>query len=50
MLTKHLKLLAQIKTRNNSNELKNEIRQTIYFLYQHKNITKNFYNNLIKSL
>ena len=32
MLTKLLKLLAQIKNRNNSSELKNEIRQTIYLL------------------
>ena len=31
-------------------QIKNEIRQTLYLLYQHINITKKFYNNLIKSL
>ena len=43
-------LLAQTKARNNSNKLKNEIRQILYLLYQHNKITKNVYNNLIKSL
>ena len=43
-------LLAQSKARNNSNKLKNEIRQILYLLYQHNKITKNVYNNLIKSL
>ena len=43
-------LLAQIKTENNSNILKNEIRQTLYLFYQHNKITKIVYNNLIKSL
>ena len=43
-------LLSQIKAGNNSNELKNEISQILYLLYQHNNITKKFYNSLIKSL
>ena len=30
--------------------LKNEIRQRLYLLYQHNKITKKVYNNLIKSL
>ena len=42
-------LLAQIKAGNNSDKLKNEIRQIQNLLYQHK-ITQKFYNNLIKSL
>ena len=42
--------LAQIKARNNSKNLLNEIRQIIYSLYQSKEITKKVYNNLIKSL
>ena len=43
-------LLAQIKARNNSYKLKNEIRQILFPLYQHCKISKNVYNNLIKSL
>ena len=40
--------LAQIKTGNNSGNLKNEIRQLLYSLYRSKNMTKQVYNNLIK--
>ena len=39
--------LAQLKARNNSQKLKNEIRQLLYFLYRSKQLTKQFYNNLI---
>ena len=35
-------LLAQIKAGNNSNKLKNEIRQIVYLLNQRNNITKKF--------
>ena len=35
---------------NNSYKLKNEIRQILYLLYQHNEIAKKVYNNLIKSL
>ena len=42
--------LAQVKAGNNSENLLNEIRQIIYFLYQAKEFTKKVYNNLIKSL
>ena len=41
--------LAQVKAGNNSENLLNEIRQTIYSLYQSKEITKKVCNNLIKS-
>ena len=41
-------LLAQIKAGNNSNKLKNEIRQILYSLYRSKILTKTVYNNLIK--
>ena len=50
LLTRLPILLAQIKAGKNSNKLKNEIRQMLYFLYQHNKITKKVCNNLIKSL
>ena len=40
--------LAQLQAGNNSNKLKNEIRQLLYSLYRSKNMTKQVYNNLIK--
>ena len=39
--------LAQLKAVNNSEKLKNEIRQLLYSLYRSKNMTKQVYNNLI---
>ena len=39
--------LAQLKAGNNSEKLKNEIRQLLYSLYGSKNVTKQVYNNLI---
>ena len=42
--------LAQLKAGNNSEKLKNEIRQLLYSLYRSKNMTKQVYNNLIKYL
>ena len=42
--------LARVKGGNNSESLLNEIRETVYSLYQSKQITKKVYNNLIKSL
>ena len=41
--------LAQVKAGNNSENLLNEIRQTIYSLDQSNKITKKAYNNIIKS-
>ena len=43
-------LLAQIKTGNNSRELKNEIRQLFYSLYRSKKISKTVYKNLIATI
>ena len=40
LLTRLPVLLAQIKARNNSYKLKNEIRQILYLLYQQNKITK----------
>ena len=42
--------LAQVKAGNNPENLLNEIRQFIYFLYQSKEITKKVYNNTINSI
>ena len=42
--------LAQLQAGNNSNKLKNEIRQILYSLYRSKNMTKQVYNNLIKHI
>ena len=40
LLTKLPILLAQIKAGNNSNKLRNKIRQILYLLYQDNKITK----------
>ena len=40
--------LAQLQAGNNSQKLKNEIRQLLYSLYRSKNMTKQVYNNLTK--
>ena len=42
--------LAQVKAGNDSQNLLNEIGQTVYSLYQSKKITKKVYNNIINSL
>ena len=39
--------LAQLKAENNSEKLKNEIRQLLYSLYRSKKLTKNIYESLI---
>ena len=39
--------LAQLKARNNSEKLKNEIRQLLYFLYRSKKLTNQIYKSLI---
>ena len=39
--------LAQLKAGNNSEKLKNEIRQLLYSLYRPKNLTKQLYKSLI---
>ena len=41
---------SQIKAGNNSQSFLNEIRQILYSLYQSKEITKNVYNNILKSV
>ena len=41
---------AQLQAGNNSNKLKNEIRQLLYSLHPSKNMTKQVYNELIKDI
>ena len=49
LLTRFPILLAQIKAGNNSYKLEKEIREILYLLYQHKEITNKVCNNLINS-
>ena len=39
--------LAQLKAGNNSEKLKNEIRQLLYSLYRSKKLTKQLYRSLV---
>ena len=43
-------MLAQLKAGNNSDKLKNEIRQLLYSLYRSKKLTKTIHNNLINTI
>ena len=47
MLSRLLITVAQLKAGNNSEKLKNEIRQLLYSLYRSKNLTKQLYKSLI---
>ena len=50
MITRLPILLAQLKARNNSQKLKNEIRQIVYSLYRSKNLSKTIYNSLMNTM
>ena len=43
-------LLAQLKPGNNSQKLKNEIRQIVYSLHRSKNLSKTIYNSLMNTI
>ena len=43
-------LLAQLRAGNNSQKLKNEIRQIAHSLHISKNLNKTVYNNLINHI
>ena len=43
-------LLAQLKSGNNSQKLKNEIRQLSYSLYRSKKLGKTIYNSLMNAI
>ena len=47
MLSRLKIALAQLEAGNNSNKLKNEIRQFLYSLYHSKDMTKQIYKSLI---
>ena len=47
MLSRLPIILAQLKAENNSEKLKNEIRQLLYSLYRSKKLTKKLYKSLI---
>ena len=42
--------LALLKAGNNSEKLKNEIRQLLYSLYRSKKLSKRIYNNSINAI
>ena len=50
MLSRSPISLAQLKTGNNSENLRNEIRQLLYSLYRSKKLTKTIYNHLINTI
>ena len=47
MLSRLLISLAQLKAGNNSDKIKNEIRQGLYSLYRSKKLIKNIYKSLV---
>ena len=50
MITRLPILLAQLKAGNNSQKLKNEIRQVVYSLCRSKNLTKTIHNSLMNTI
>ena len=47
MLSRLPIFLAQLNAGNNSEKLKNEIRQLLYSLYRSKELTKNIYKSFV---
>ena len=50
MLSRLPIILAQLNAGNNSEKLKNEIRQLLYSLYRSKKLTKQIYKSLIDTI
>ena len=50
MLSRLSITLAQLKAGNNSEKLKNEIRQLLYSLYRSKKLIKQLYKSLINTI
>ena len=42
--------LAQLKAENNSEKLKNEVRQLLYSLYRSKKLSKTIYKHLMNTI
>ena len=42
--------LAQLKAENNSEKLKNEVRQLLYSLYRSKKLSKTVYKHLMNTI
>ena len=43
-------LLTHLKAVNNSQKLKNEIRQLLYHIYRSKNLSKTIYNSVTNTI
>ena len=43
-------LLAELKAGNDSEKLKNEIRELLYSLYRSKRLSKTIYNSLMNTI
>ena len=50
MLSRLPNSLAQLKAGNNSQKLKNEIRQLLYSLYRSKKLSKTIYKHLMNTI
>ena len=50
MITRLPILLAQLEAGNNSQKLKNEIRQIVYSLYRSKSLSKTIFNSLMNTI
>ena len=50
MLSRLTSSLAQSKAGNNSEKLKNEIRQLLHFMYRSKKLSKIIYNSWINTI
>ena len=50
LITRLLILLAQLKAGNNSEKLKDEIRQLLHSLYRSKKLSRTIYNSLINDI
>ena len=50
LITSLLILLAQLKAGNNSEKLKDEIRQLLHSLYRSKKLSRTIYNSLINDI
>ena len=50
MITRLPILLARLKAENNSQKLKNEIKEIVYSLYRPRNLSKTIYNHLISTI